>query len=317
MSKSAGSVVRSSQSQRAIRLASAWLGAARGRFAPVLALLATLAATTGALVESPAARAAASGWVEGPKSQARLISAGGLAISVDLLRAQGLSGSAYLAAVEIHLAPNNLTYWRLPGDAGVPPAFSFEGSLNLARAEVRYPAPHQFDEAGGQAYGYRDSVVFPLVVTPADPGQPVSLKVKLAYATCDKICIPAEFEASLGLDPGEPASQEALTLGTWLARTPRPAGVAGAPQIAVTPGGDGRSWQVSVAPATAAGELFAEGPEGWFFDTMRTAQGFEVRLAEKPADPRAGAAVPILLTLVTGEQAFETRTNLDVSRSTP
>ena len=90
-----------------------------------------------------------------------------------------------------------------------------------------------------------------------------------------------------------------------------------APQIAVTPGGDGRSWQVSVAPATAAGELFAEGPEGWFFDTMRTAQGFEVRLAEKPADPRAGAAVPILLTLVTGEQAFETRTNLDVSRSTP
>ena len=251
------------------------------------------------------AMASATDWISGPKSRARLIAA------------DGLRDAHYLTGVEIRLAPDNLTYWRQPGDAGVPPVFSFEGSQNLAAAEVRYPAPHRFPEAGGEAFGYRDSVVFPLLVTPADPGRPVVLAVKLAFATCDKICVPAEFTGQIGLSPGPSEGSEAAILRDWMARTPSPAGISGAPAIAVAPLAAGASWKVNIAPGSGAGsDLFAEGPDGWYFDTRPSGEGFELSLAQKPADAPAGP-VEITLTLVSGACAFETRTSLDVATAKP
>ena len=77
-----------------------------------------------ALLAAPgAARAGgpdASDWAPSPKSQARLIADG-----------------AGQAAFQVKLAPGAITYWRDPGESGVPPTFDFSASVNLARAEVR------------------------------------------------------------------------------------------------------------------------------------------------------------------------------------
>src|ERR1700736_867532 len=83
-----------------------------------------------------AADAFASDWANNLKSAARLIAgapAGG-----------GLEGGG-----EVKLAPGAITYWRNPGDSGLPPTLSFEGSSNLAQARVSYPAPRRLAEAGG------------------------------------------------------------------------------------------------------------------------------------------------------------------------
>ena len=252
---------------------------------------------------STEASAQASPWAQGDKSRARLVAAGGL-----------IEGS-YLAGVEIRLAPQNLTYWKLPGDAGVPPVFSFAGSKNLKSAEPLYPAPRRFPEAGGEAFGYMDEVVFPLRITPADPTKPVSIALKLDYATCDKICIPARAEVSLNLTPGARRSEEAALLQAWVERTPRPPGDPAAPRPSLTPGDKPGAWRVRFAgPAPA--DLFAEGPEDWFFDTKRTADGFDLLLAQKPADAPNGP-VELLLTMVMGERAFEARAPLDVKQTKP
>jgi len=249
------------------------------------------------------AQAQASPWAQGEKSQARLLAAG------------GLEQGRYLAGVEIKLAPNTLTYWKLPGDAGVPPVFSLEGSVNVKAMQALYPAPRRYAEASGEAFGYRDQVLFPLMVTPVDPAKPVSLALKLDYATCEKICIPAQAKLHLDLAPGARASELAGLLGDWLARTPRPAGDPAAPRPVVTPAEKTNAWHVRFE-GTAPADLFAEGPDDWFFDTKRSAEGFDLILAQKPADAPAGP-VELVLTMVSGDRAFEARAPLDVQPPKP
>ncbi len=71
------------------------------------------------------------------------------------------------AGIEIKLQPGWKTYWRYPGDSGVPPQFDFAGSENLASAEVLYPAPHSFKDEAGTSIGYKETVVFPVASRPA------------------------------------------------------------------------------------------------------------------------------------------------------
>ena len=66
--------------------------------------------------------------------------------------------------VEIKLAPGWKTYWRNPGESGAPPRFDWQGSQNLDRVEVRWPAPHRFSSFGFDSYGYDDGVVLPVFV---------------------------------------------------------------------------------------------------------------------------------------------------------
>src|SRR6266568_4360744 len=87
----------------------------------------------------------ASPWDEGLQSAARLVAA----------RASGTgAGLVYRSGVEIKLNPGWKTYWRYPGDSGVPPAFDFSKSENVKSVKVLYPTPHLFSDETGQSLGY-------------------------------------------------------------------------------------------------------------------------------------------------------------------
>src|SRR5260370_738173 len=129
-----------------------------------------LAAALGAARPAAAADAFASDWAEGLKSSARLIAA---APTAGVLQ----------AGVEIKLAPGAITYWRNPGDSGLPPTISFEGSANLAQARVSFPAPRRLAEAGGgEAFGYDRALGLPLAVAPIEAGQPRALALYVDFA---------------------------------------------------------------------------------------------------------------------------------------
>ncbi len=105
------------------------------------------------------------------------------------------------AGLHIRLPEGWKTYWRSPGEAGLPPAVDWTGSRN---ADVRFdwPAPHRFTLFGIDTFGYDDEVVFPLAVTPREIGQPVSLAGRLDLLVCSDICVPAQFDLSLELPAG-------------------------------------------------------------------------------------------------------------------
>ena len=151
-----------------------------------------------------AADAFSTDWSPAGKSDARLIAAGGA-----------------LAGFEIRLAPNAITYWRDPGEAGVPPTFDFSGSDNIATIEPLFPAPTRIWESdGSEAFGYASHVVIPLKIEPRDPAKPVTLKLDASYAVCEKLCLPARAKLTLTLQGGD--SPYAPAVEAARAAVPRP-----------------------------------------------------------------------------------------------
>lgn len=112
------------------------------------------------------------------------------------------SAGRWTVGVGIWMAPGWKTYWRVPGDAGVPSEFTWESSINVKSVEVSWPAPNRYDDITGKSTGYKKLVVFPVEVTPVDPDQPAVLELQLFYGICSDICIPvtAELVAELPVD---------------------------------------------------------------------------------------------------------------------
>ena len=100
------------------------------------------------------------------------------------------------------MSPGYKTYWRSPGQFGVPPSVDWTGSTNIVGLDVRWPVPERFQDSAGYSIGYVGEVVIQISVQPVDPSRPVMVVLKLDYAVCEKICIPAQGEASLWLEPG-------------------------------------------------------------------------------------------------------------------
>ncbi len=132
----------------------------------------------------------------------------------------GRRGKTLLAGLEIRLADGWKTYWRVPGDAGVPPSFDFSASENLARAEVLWPAPKRFEDAEtGETIGYKGMVVFPLRIWPKRTDAPVVLRLNLDYALCNEMCIPARARLERRLGAGTAAERDEIE--QWLEKVPK------------------------------------------------------------------------------------------------
>jgi DsbC/DsbD-like thiol-disulfide interchange protein len=168
------------------------------------------------------------------------------------------------AGVQIRLKAGWHTYWRYPGDSGVPPQFDFTGSQNVKQVHVLWPAPQRLSEDGGVSIGYAHDLTIPLHVVPQDLSKPVTLKMKLDYAICEKMCVPAVAKAELTLASG-PVSQDAA-LTTAEAQVPKRHALGEGQTLAIRSvrretGSKGPRVVIDVAvPAGAPVDLFAEGP---------------------------------------------------------
>lgn len=139
----------------------------------------------------------------------------------------GQDGDIWQAGVLIELEPNWKTYWRVPGDTGIPPQFDWTGSKNSGAIKVDYPVPSRFQDAGGESIGYHDRVLFPLSVKPVKPGEMVHLQLNMFFAVCNEICIPAKAKAELLLN----SSNINPDLENWQLRVPRVAAMGEAPLV--------------------------------------------------------------------------------------
>jgi|KBSMisStaDraftv2_1062788.scaffolds.fasta_scaffold127639_2 DsbC/DsbD-like thiol-disulfide interchange protein len=247
-------------------------------------------------------------WSEDVRSAVRLVSGA------------NKNGDANLrAGIEIKMQPGWKTYWRYPGDSGVPPHFDFSGSENLKTATVLYPAPHLFTDETGQSLGYKDRIILPLVISPQQPGKPVRLRLKADYAVCEKLCVPAEGRAELTLIPGD-SSQDSV-LAAAEARVPKQV-TAAQLGLTVRRTNDGTKQLVAVdlgAPAGNPIDLFVEGPTPqWALPIPKRSQtapagraqfSFELDGLPPGVDPKG--QVDLTFTVVTGERAVEVKTHLD------
>ncbi|MGL4234662.1 protein-disulfide reductase DsbD domain-containing protein [Tabrizicola sp.] len=150
-------------------------------------------------------------------------------LSATLLPGWQMESGAHMAAMDLTLAPGWKTYWRSPGDAGIPPTFDWSGSENVKSVRIHWPAPEVFHTNGMQSIGYHEHLVLPLEITPIDPTRPVRLSVEMALGVCDEICLPASLELASDLTP--PGAPDA-SIKAALAQRAATAGEAGVTAVA-------------------------------------------------------------------------------------
>jgi DsbC/DsbD-like thiol-disulfide interchange protein len=248
------------------------------------------------------AHAQTSAWSEDMKSAVRLIS--------------GETGvSPMQAGVEMKLASGWHTYWRYPGDSGIPPQFDFAGSDNLKSAVVLYPVPTLHKDDAGETIGYEKDVIFPVQVAPKDAAKPVKLHLRLDYAVCEKMCVPAKGEAELTLQPKKGVSD--ARIAEAFARVPQKETAAAA---GLTVKRDGNAAVVSFpAPADAPVTVFAEGPtKEWALpipkpvaETTGGTRSFRFKLEGQPPGTDVAKPVDLTFTILEGQRALEVTARLD------
>src|SRR5262249_4347758 len=117
------------------------------------------------------------------------------------LLAGSRSGAVLLGGIAFQLQPGWKTYWRTPGDSGVPPRLEVSKSDNVEAVTVLWPAPKKFDDgAGGVSLGYHDQIVLPLRIVAKNVDKPVTLRAEIHYAVCEKLCIPVDANAELAFN---------------------------------------------------------------------------------------------------------------------
>jgi DsbC/DsbD-like thiol-disulfide interchange protein len=251
----------------------------------------------------------ASPWDGNQHAAIRLIAAGPSPSPTTMLR----------AGIELRLAPGWSTYWRFPGDAGVPPRFDFSGSQNAAQVTVLWPAPRELSEGDTRSIGYIDDVILPLRIVPRDLNKPVALLLKVDYAVCGRLCIPATGSAALTL-PVSTSTHEAALLHSE-ARVPSAVAIGPREGLAITAVRrlSGPRVMVDVAaPAGASVALFAEGPNPeWALPVPRAVPDpppglhrFAFDLEGLPQGTSSKGA-EIKLTAVSGDKAIEVDARLD------
>jgi len=105
--------------------------------------------------------------------------------------------------LKIDLNKNWKTYWRLPGNAGLEPLFTFDKSENVFAAKIMWPSPIIFGEDNLWSIGYKDSVLLPLEVTPIDTSKPIKLEIQADIGLCEDVCIPVTLNVSYFATPGQ------------------------------------------------------------------------------------------------------------------
>ena len=238
---------------------------------------------------------------------------------VRLISAAAAAGDARTVqlGLDFKLQPGWKIYWRSPGAAGFPPHVEWDGSQNLAHAEILWPAPERFSVLGLDTLGYHDRVVFPIHAELTRVGEPVSLKAKVDYLTCREICIPYTAELALDL-PAGPAAPTAFThlIDRFENEVPRGDRAVGLSieraAIAGSPGKPVLEVMASAREPFQRPDLFVEGPSPLDFAaptvaltdsgrlaTLRVAIG---TVAKEFPDWRT---TPLRLTLVDGPRSLE------------
>ena len=213
----------------------------------------------------------------------------------------------HVAGLTIHLHAGWKTYWRAPGDAGIPPRFNWSGSDNIQSVRVQYPVPEVMDQNGVRSIGYHDGVTFPLWIKPKDAAAPIRLRGEIEIGVCEDICVPVTLRIGGRLPVG---GQKTGPLSAILKDRPD---VAKGLRCQISPITDGLQMVAQIALPRMRGEEVAiievGNPEIWVSPPEVTRSGgvltAQVEMVPPTAQPFALARSDVRMTVLAGGRAVE------------
>ncbi|MGE7371100.1 protein-disulfide reductase DsbD domain-containing protein [Neorhizobium sp. NPDC001467] len=103
--------------------------------------------------------------------------------------------------LEIEPKPGWITYWREPGEAGIPPRLSLADGAAATIGDIEFPVPRRVGDGKLLDIGYDKPVTLPFELTVADPQTPQPVTVSGFIGLCREICIPFQADFALQLKP--------------------------------------------------------------------------------------------------------------------
>lgn len=244
--------------------------------------------------------AAQSPWSEGFGGKMRLVAGGSFS--------DGLK-----AGLEIEMEPGWKTYWKVPGDAGIPPTLDFSASTNVKRVEILWPAPTRYGDNSAQLLGYKDWVTFPIRVIPLHPNKPVNLVLDANVGLCSDLCVPVQANLSLSVPAGgaqDGASEFVIDRDLALVPGKSEEGfnITDVTQMKNSGEPDQLIISANIPKGMGKPDLFVEGPKDWYLPLPQPVKD-EAGQFELVLDglPKAATTknVELTFTLTNGEKSVE------------
>lgn len=143
----------------------------------------------------------------------------------------------FRVGLRLKMAEGWHTYWKNPGDAGVPTELMVDGTSPGA-SPIEWPMPRRISEGPIMTYAYTGEVLLPMTVKSTDG----IIKAHAEWLVCKDICVPEEGDFTLNLATGTPApSPQAPLFAEHDREVPRTS-----------------PWTATIA---TNGTLFVQGPE--------------------------------------------------------
>lgn len=228
-------------------------------------------------------RAASSDWQEVEGGRVRLV-----------VEDSDPDGGPIRGALQVELRPGWKTYWRDPGDSGVPPSLTEADGSDFSVGEIEFPPPEWMEDGYSTWAGYRQSVDLPVALTPRGPdARHVAADAFLGI--CETICIPFQARFELTISPAAGSSPDTALVEQAFAGLPAPADEGfGVTEVKRAD----KELEVKTIGADGAAQLFLAGNGGYAFGhPVAGADGmFAVKIVARPR--KAGGPVEIPYTLV-------------------
>ena len=257
--------------------------------------------TTGLVMPAYAAQ---TGWQEAVGGKVRLISG-------------GVAEGRYKAGLEIVLDEGWKTYWKVPGDSGIPPLLDFSASRNSKDIQVAWPVPSRIRVGGSDILGYKDAIIFPIFIAPEDASRRTALSLTVHLGLCSDLCVPMVADLAVEIPAGgQKDLVSEMLIDRDLALVPGAATQNfGIKQVSHVKGEDGAADQLRISAQIPDGygdkDLFVEGPETWLLPLAQKdgegpdgAQHFTLLLDGLPKGGQS-KGIDLRFTLTNGEEAVE------------
>ena len=233
---------------------------------------------------------------------------------LDVVHGWRMSDGHHMAALQITMRPGWHTYWRTPGDVGIPPQFSWRGSDNIAAVSLHWPVPQTFHDNGFSSIGYENSLLLPVEVVAKGDG-PIRLSGEMTFGVCDEVCVPVTLPFAADLTKAASAPHSGLDHALKQRPLNREQGKVAAVECTLRPTRDGLHLSASVTmPQLGTDELAVielPDPTVWVSggETRRQGNTITTETELVPTDSAAFAVnrSDIRITVIGGGKAVDIR----------
>ena len=137
-------------------------------------------------------------------------------------------GVAFTIGVLMKMEEGWHTYWKNPGETGLPTEIKWRLPEGFTAAEIRWPLPHKYNEDGDiLTFGYETENLLVVEISPPSSlksGASIVLKANVNWLECEKLCVPgtAQVEIKLPVMSAEPERVNADIFEKYLQQVPKP-----------------------------------------------------------------------------------------------